>query len=274
LYTGKRELTIVLAVPNRFRLQDAQGMGCSFGTTDGFESIGVSGDATPTLHRRMMKDLKPFEDIGGDDSVSDIEYASGVPAFGGRRGERLENRCYCDGQDLQSVSYRTAGVVVGESIAHEPNPMPKSSLPIILPTISVERGVFGLVSSGDTVLRYGVPRGVSYVSGLEDGIQFGFEKPVYRRIELHTGVGSLADERSRLSRDATVSGLLLTDAPRAVAGKDGQSLAYDQVYKEWDNSNRVEHVVAFQAGRLRVTVINEPAADHQQAYRDHLRPIR
>jgi hypothetical protein len=271
LYGGKRQLTIVLAVPNRFRLQSADGLGCSFGHD--FQSIGVSGHAAVSLRRRMEKDLKPFEDIGGDDSVSDIEYSSGVRTFGGRRGERLEHRCFCDGQDLQSVSYRAGGVVVGESIPHEPKPMPASSLPIVLPTISVERGVFAFASSGGTTVRLGIPANVDYVSGLEDGIQFGFQKPDYRRIELHVGVGSLTRERNRLADDATVSGIELAPASRAVGGRDGRRLTYDQVFKEWDNSNRVEHVIAFQAGDLRVTVINEPTADHQQTFRDRVRTI-
>jgi len=231
----------------------------------------VSGEAAMTLRRSMEKYLEPYEDAGGDDSVSDITYASSVPAFGGRRGERLENRCYCDGQDLQSVSYRAAGVVVGESVPHKPKT--QSSLPIVLPTVSVERGVFGFASSGGTVVRYGVPAGVDYVSGLEDGLQFGFDKPVYRRIELHVGVGSLAAEQNRLSRDATVSGLSVTHASRAVAGQDGERLTYDQAFKEWDNSNRVEHVVVFQTGRSRVAVVNEKHGDQQQRFRDRLQPI-
>ena len=274
LYAGPRQLTIVLAVPNRFRLQDAQGMGCSFGTTDGFESIGVSGDAEPTLRRRMEKDLKPNEDIGGDDSVSDISYESGVPAFGGRRGEHLEHRCFCDGQDLQSESFRAGGVVLGTSIPHEPKPMPKSALPIVRPTVSVERGLFGLVTAHGTAVRYGVPAHPDYVSGLEDGMQFGFQKPDYRRIELHVGVGTLTRERNRLAADATVSRPALAEAPDAVAGRDGQRLTYDQQFKDYDNSTRVEHVVAFQAGALRVAVIKENGGDQQQGFRDRIREIR
>jgi hypothetical protein len=274
LYAGKRELTIVLAVPNRFRLQDARGTGCSFGTTNGFESIGVSGDAESTLHRRMEKDLKPYEDIGGDDSVSDISYEANVPAFGERRGEHLEHRCFCDGQDLQNESFRAGGVVLGTSIPHEPKPMPKSALTIVRPTVSVERGLFGLVTAHGTAVRYGIPPHPDYVSGLADGMQFGFRKPDYRRIELHGGVGALTEERNRLATDASVSGLALADAPRAVAGRDGQRLTYDQRFQDYDNSTRVEHVVAFQAGAVRVAVINEQAGDLQQEFRDRIREIR
>jgi len=273
LYAGADKLTIVLAVPNRFVLQNADGTGCSFGHD--WQTIGVSGKTNLTLHQRMDKYLKPYEDTGGDDSVSDISYASGVPAFGGRRGERLAHFCFCDGQEIENVDYRTAGVVVGESRSHLTKPFPKSILSDVLPTVGVERGGFGFAEANGTAARYGVPSGVDYVTGLEDGVQFGFQKPDYRRVELRVGVrGSLADERNRLGRDATVSKLVLTSAPRAVAGQDGQRLTYDQEFRDYDNSTRVEHAVAFQAGTVRVTVINEGADDQQQKFRDDVRPLR
>lgn len=270
LYANKQKLSIVLAVPKRFTLQSADGTGCSFGYD--WQSIGVSGKAAQTLHRRMEK-LKRYEDIGGDESVSDITYQSDVPAFGGRRGERLAHYCFCDGQEIENVDYRTAGVVVGESRSHLTKPFPKSVLSDVLPSVSVERGVFGLAESRGAAVRHSVPAGVTYVSGLEDGVQFGFQKPDYRRVELQVGIrGSLTAERERLGRDATVSRLVLTDSPRAVAGQAGQRLSYDQVYKDWDNSDRVEHVVAFQSGTVRVATINE-SGDLQQTFRDQLREL-
>jgi hypothetical protein len=272
LYKNKTRLTIVLAVPNRFRLQSADGSGCSFGHD--WHSVGVSGNA-PTLRRRMEKNLKPYEDIGGDDSVSDIRYESDVPAFGGRRGERLAHDCFCDGQELVDMAYRTAGVIVGESRSHLQGPLPKSVLPRVLPSVSVERGIFGFATSGGASVRYGtVPLGVGYLSTLDDGIQFDFQKN-YRRIELHIDVrGTLANERTRLSRDKAVSKLVLSDTSKAVAGHDGQRLTYDQAIEEYEGSTRVEHAVVLQAGTIRVAVINDPTADHQQAFRDQLRLIR
>jgi hypothetical protein len=274
LYAGTPTFTVVLAVPTKFRLQDAGGTTCTFGTVKGFQSINVSGDAARTLRQRMDKDVKPYEDIGGDDSVSGISYASGVHAFGGRTGERLEFRCYCDGQDLQDESVRAGGIVVGSSIPHDPKPMPTSPLPKVLPTVGVERGSFGFVTAHGTAVRYDIPAGMSYVYGLDDGMQFIFQKPDYRRIELHVGVGTLAQRRAALAADPTVSGLALTAARRAVAAKDGQRLTYDQEFKEWDNKPRVEHVMAFQAGAIRVDVVNESSADLHQAFRDAIRPIR
>lgn len=273
LYANADELTIVLAVPKQFVLQSADGNGCSFGHD--WQTIGVSGKAELTLHQRMDKYLKPYEDAGGDDSVSDISYASGVPTFGGRSGERLAHFCFCDGQEIENLDYRTAGVVVGESRSHLTKPFPKSVLADVLPTVGVERGVFGFAQSNGTAARYGVPSGVDYVTGLEDGVQFGFQKPDYRRVELRVGVrGSLADERDRLGPDATVSKLVLTRAPHAVAGQDGQRLSYDQEFQDYDNSSRVEHGVAFQTGTVRVTVINEGSDDLQQKFRDQVRVLR
>lgn len=272
LYTSKKRLTIVLAVPNRFRLQSADGSGCSFGYD--WHTVGVSGHA-PTLRRRMEKNLKPYEDIGGDDSVSDITYESDVPAFGGRRGERLAHDCFCDGQKLVDVAYRTAGVIVGESRSRLRGPLPKSVLPRVLPSVSVERGIFGFATSGGMSVQYGaVPLGVRYLSTLDDGLQFDFQKN-YRRIELHIGIGgTLADERTRLGRDKTVSKLELSDASSAAAGQDGQRLTYDRAIEEYEGSTRVEHALVFQAGTIRVVVVNDPTTDHQQAFRDQIRLIR
>ena len=271
LYGNKQELSIVLAVPTRFTLQSADGTGCSFGYD--WQNIGVSGNAAKTLRQRMETYLKPYEDIGGDESVSDITYEPDVPAFGGRRGERLAHYCFCDGQEIESVDYRTAGVVVGESRSHLTKPFPKSVLPNVLRSVSVERGVFGIVAAHGTAVRYGVPTGVNYMSGLEDGVQFGFQKPEYHRVELRVGVRPLSGERDRLSRDNTVSKLVLTDASRAVAERAGQRLNYDQVFKDWDNSDRIEHVVVFQSGKVRVTVVNESGDDQQQTFRHRLRAL-
>jgi len=272
LFTGKKRLTVVLAVPSRFRLQDAGGMNCYFGTAKGFESIGVQGNAATTLREHVKKDLKPNEDAGGDDSVSDISYESGVPTFGGRRGEHVEVRCYCDGQDLQSESFRAGGMILSTSIPHEPKPMPKSSLPIVRPTVGVETGVFGIVAHAGIAARYSVTDRIESIMSSEDGVTLYFGGQSYHRIELHVGVKeSLAEERTRLSRDPTVSGLVLTDASRAAAGRDGQRLAYGQRFKEYDNSMRVEHVLAFQAGRVRVAVINDGLPDHRQRFRDGIR---
>ena len=48
--------------------------------------------------------------------------------------------------------------------------MPKSALTIVRPTVSVERGLFGLVTAHGTAVRYGIPPHPDYVSGLADGM--------------------------------------------------------------------------------------------------------
>ena len=116
-------MTAEFAVPPGYTAYD--GDACDFARGyDGELYVTVGPEDSLADHKERQVD--PFEDQGGDDSVSDISYADDVPVFGDRRGERLEYYCYCDGQELdyrivQAHDVRLTWVTEhGKQAAHEP----------------------------------------------------------------------------------------------------------------------------------------------------------
>ena len=116
-------MTAEFAVPPGYTAYD--GDACDFARGyDGELYVTVGPEDSLADHKERQVD--PFEDQGGDDSVSDISYADDVPVFGDRRGERLEYYCYCDGQELDYRIVQAHGVRLtwvtehGKQAAHEP----------------------------------------------------------------------------------------------------------------------------------------------------------
>ena len=105
-------------VPPGYHATGDDGAACSF-QGPGFGTEFSVGFAPPsTLRSEKERNVDPFEDEGGDDSVSDISYAEDVPVFGRHHGERLDYYCFCDGQDLDERSVQARGVRLGWTTPH------------------------------------------------------------------------------------------------------------------------------------------------------------
>ena len=63
-------------------------------------------------------DLVPDGEPEGDDSVLSLELHHDVPTYGGIAGERLDEWCYCDGQNTISRSVLADGVQLGYGSVH------------------------------------------------------------------------------------------------------------------------------------------------------------
>ncbi|HWJ66464.1 MAG TPA: hypothetical protein VNT31_07295 [Nocardioides sp.] len=102
-------LTVRLVVPVATTDARATDDGCGFshGLVRG---VGVQVTPAQTLAAYREESLDPFEDIGGDDEVSDIRYRTGVPGLGGRRAEELSWRVYNDGLPYLQHAIQAAGL--------------------------------------------------------------------------------------------------------------------------------------------------------------------
>lgn len=115
-------LAVRIVVPPRYHDSSRQGGGCSFVGPGFGRDLGVSFGSTTPLSVVKEKQIDPFVDVGGDDSLSDVEYAADVPVFGEIHGERLTYYCYCDGQDLDQYVLAAQGVVLSWSTPHGKGP--------------------------------------------------------------------------------------------------------------------------------------------------------
>lgn len=115
-------LAVRFAVPAGFTSASRGGGGCGFSGHGFAREMSVSFGPMESLEHMKEHDVDPFEDVGGDDSVSDISYADDVPVFGRHRGERLDYYCYCDGQDLDEHIAQARGVRVHWTTPHGKDP--------------------------------------------------------------------------------------------------------------------------------------------------------
>ncbi|MBZ5740457.1 hypothetical protein [Nocardioides mangrovi] len=115
-------MAVRFALPAEFGPGTRDGGTCDF-SGDGFgRELTVSFGPMESLASVKERDLDPDEDVGGDDSVSDIAYDEDVPVFGSHHGERLEWYCYCDGQDLDERVLQARGVRVHWTTPHRKDP--------------------------------------------------------------------------------------------------------------------------------------------------------
>ncbi|GAA4700622.1 hypothetical protein GCM10023349_16860 [Nocardioides conyzicola] len=110
-------LAVRFLVPPGYHATDRDGASCGFGAGFGTEFY-VGFDPRTTLKSDKETTVDPFEDEGGDDSVSDISYVADTPVYGRHRGERLDYYCYCDGQDLDERSVQARGVRLSWTTPH------------------------------------------------------------------------------------------------------------------------------------------------------------
>jgi hypothetical protein len=138
-------LAVRLSVPPGYHATSRNGAGCDF-TGPGFgRDLAIGVGPMPTLKSEKERNVDPFEDEGGDDSVSDISYAADVSVFGRHRGEQLTYYCYCDGQDLDVWIMQADGVRLNWTTPHGKGPDAATSRPV--------RRSVGLVRSDRSTCR-------------------------------------------------------------------------------------------------------------------------
>lgn len=115
-------LAVRFVVPDGFTGGTRDAGSCDFTGGSFARELTVSFGPMESLASVKERDLDPVEDVGGDDSVSDIAYAADVPVYGDHRGERLDYYCYCDGQDLDERVVQARGVRVHWTTPHGKDP--------------------------------------------------------------------------------------------------------------------------------------------------------
>lgn len=144
-------LAVSLAVPPGYAAVSRDDTTCGFAAGFGREFY-VSFDVRTSLRSEKQRELDPREDVGGDDSVSDIDYAAQVPVFGRRRGERLSYHCYCDGQDLDELRVQTHGVRLSWTTPHGRSSRP-AAYRAVTRSLALARGATSTcISRGRTVV--------------------------------------------------------------------------------------------------------------------------
>jgi len=262
------ELTVVLVVPDRFDAIHPTGRGCLIGSSRSFETVGVQA-SDRTLAEEKQDNLDPFEDQGGDDSVSDISYRNDVDAFGGKRGERLEYECFCDGQELHMVRLQAAGIVLSSEVS-QLDPAAADPLPLARSTLGVERGRFVLIGDVDHGLRYPFEDWMDSLDASPAGFTaYPRDQRGEQWIIASFDEEGLARLRDDLARDPTVSELELEDVPDAVGGDAGARLSYRQRVDRFDGEHVDRHVVLGGHG-LRVDLLNDDDPTERKSLRDGL----
>ncbi|MEP9362363.1 hypothetical protein ABLE68_05315 [Nocardioides sp. CN2-186] len=115
-------LAVRVSVPPGYFSTSRGGSGCGFSGPGFGRDLSVSVGPMSSLLKVKERQVDPFEDEGGDDSVSDISYTDDVPVFGRHRGERLTYYCYCDGQDLDVWDVQARGVRLSWTTPHQKGP--------------------------------------------------------------------------------------------------------------------------------------------------------
>lgn len=60
----------------------------------------------------LNDDIAPDEDIGGDDSISDLDYRHDTQVFGRTIGDRISWDCFCDGQARLTYEALADGILL------------------------------------------------------------------------------------------------------------------------------------------------------------------
>lgn len=131
-------LTVRLVVPVTTTSGQQNGRACSFGR--GFvRGVGVELAPPTTLAAFRTRSLDPFEDVGGDDDVSDIRYRSGVPGLGGQEAEELSWRVNNDGLPYWEVAVQSAGVRLSWTVPDE-RPRQLDAFDVVRRSVEVRTG--------------------------------------------------------------------------------------------------------------------------------------
>ncbi len=154
-------LTVRVVVPDSGSRSHKRDNGCYLDLgRQGAMSVTIAPNESAASYR--TKFLDPYEDGGGDDSVSDIVEEHDVPAFGGREGEELVWRSSNDGQPMVHRLVQSGGVRVIWSTP-EGRSDRSEELRVVRESLAVRAGTTSLCAG----VRHAVP--VQHTESIEAG---------------------------------------------------------------------------------------------------------
>jgi hypothetical protein len=138
-------LTVRLVVPVATTGGQQSEDGCSF-SHGSVRSVGVQIGPERTLAAFRAQELDPFEDIGGDDEVSDITYRGDAPGLDGKAAEELTWRVYNDGLPYWEAAIQVAGVRLSWTVPDD-KPRRLDSFDVVRRSVAVLHGTGSLCPS-------------------------------------------------------------------------------------------------------------------------------
>jgi hypothetical protein len=276
-------LTVRLVVPVATTGGQQTGRACSFG--HGFvRGVGVELAPPKTLAAFRKKSLDPFEDIGGDDEVSDIRYRSDVPGLGGQPAEELSWRVYNDGLPFWEVAIQSAGVRLSWSVPDE-KPRLLEAFDVVRRSVEVREGTTSLCPSWGPAdgpqLTFTPPKDIGwveregdhcriYVDGAPTVLEYGAVDPSPPPLE------RLA---ARVRRDPEVTRVRLDRNAGRIDGRRADRLSWTVVRTEETESYEPPgtwRIVVLQSAVARVEWGGTPQwwRTHRSTYDDLVASVR
>lgn len=257
LRTDGTGLTVRLVVPVATTAARATGDGCGFGRGL-VRGVGVQVAPRQTLAAFRRKSLDPFEDIGGDDEVSDIRYRTGVPGLGGQPAEELTWRVYNDGLPYLEHAIQAAGLRLHWAVP-DGKPRLLDAFDVVRRSVEVRPGTTWSCPSWGPQdgprLTFAPPTGIGwveregghcriYVEGSPTVLEYGSVDPTPPPLE------RLA---ARMRRDPEVQKVRLEPGAGTIDGEPADRLTWRVV--------RTEETKNYEpAGTWRIEVLQSPSA--------------
>lgn len=107
---GSASRTLHIALPDRFGPVSNTEVGCASNGRDYDEWVYMEPEVGASLRTYREREVDPWVGVGGDEEVSDVVYAAGVPVLGGRTGESLSYTFAGDGVPLDVHYVQAQGV--------------------------------------------------------------------------------------------------------------------------------------------------------------------
>ncbi|WP_181410841.1 hypothetical protein [Nocardioides humi] len=250
-------LTVRLVVPVATTGGQQSGNVCSY--SHGYvRGVGVELGPDETLADYRAEELDPFEDIGGDDEVSDIAYRADAPGLDGRPAEELTYRVYNDGLPYRQVTVQSAGVRLGWSVPDE-RPRRLDAFDVVRRSVGVDAGTTSLCPSWGrpdrATLVFTPPPDVGwiererghcriYVEGAPTVLEYG---------AVHPAPGPLEDLAARVRRDPEATRVRLRRGAGEIDGESADRLTWVVV--------RTEETETYEPpGTWRIVALQSPSA--------------
>lgn len=256
---GSSGLAVGLAVPPDYEAVSRDDTSCGFAAGFGRE-FSVSFGARGTLLREKERNVDPFVDAGGDDSVSDVRYAGDVRVFGAHRGELLEYYCYCDGQDLDLRIAQARGVRLSWTTPHDRSRGETAYRAVTASTALVRSRTSTCTSHGRTLsFRPPIPQTESIDFG--GGVCHVYLRPGRASLLRYAEIAvrprtTLAQLAARLRARHTVSAVRLERGVATLAGRVADRLTWTVTRRQQTQDYQPAgtwRAVALDAGGVRLT---------------------
>lgn len=252
-------LVVSLAVPPDYRAVSRDDTTCGFAAGFGREFY-VSFDTTGTLQRQKERDVDPYVDIGGDDSLSDVRFAGDVAVFGRHRGESLAYYCYCDGQDLDERIVQARGVRLSWTTRHDRSDH-AAAFRAVSSSMSLARGATSTCSSRGRTLTLRPPLPQTESIDFGGGVCHLYLRPGRASLLRYAEIAgrpraSLAELADRLGARRGVSAVRLEPGAGRLDGRPADRLTWTVTRREETDDYQPAgtwRAVALQADGVRVT---------------------